>query len=70
MEELEKSRRKRYPSKSSSTYIGNNLIKLFGFEKYLLNSIRNRRAEEFLETFCETGVNASANTLEAKLGEI
>ena len=44
LEDLEKSRNKVYPSKSTSYYIGNIMLILFGFEKAIIGTIRDRKA--------------------------
>jgi hypothetical protein len=46
LKDLETSRNKQYPSRSTSYYVGNNVLSLLGFEKAIMGTTRNRKAEE------------------------
>jgi len=52
LKDLEASRNKEYPSRSTSYFIGSNVLNLLGFEKAIMGTTRNRKAEELHEKFC------------------
>ena len=53
LKDLEASRNREYPSVSTSYYIGSNMLNLLGFEKTVMGSVRNHKAEELHELFCQ-----------------